>query len=296
MFKHYLTTALRHFARHKLATVINIACLALGITCFLCVYLIVEYYNHSDLSFPNARRIYALTERMDVNNGSFVVPMEPYTNGAVGKHLKADLPAVTIARALQGEDTSVSYGTEKTTLYTSFVDPEFLDIFPFRSSQGISTPSLRQARSAVITQDAARRLFGSERNAIGRELILTSDQSVTITGVLGPIQQPSHMGTNIIAPLRFDLLVSFDVLEKQAERDGYLKSRLDEWTNLRFFTYVRLPSDGSISHERLNRRVAALTLRAPPGNAKYQFGAIPISELRLERANVVMGTDKTGLS
>src|SRR5215831_8988854 len=231
MFKHYLTTALRHFARHKLATVINIACLALGITCFLCVYLIVEYYDHSDLSIPHAQRIYALTERMDVNNGSFVVPMEPYTNGAVAKHLKADLPALTVARAGQGEETSVSYGTEKATLYASYVDPEFLDIFPLRSSFGGAHLSLRQLRSAVITQEAARRLFGDERKAIGQELVLPFDQSVTITGVLGPIQQPSHMGTDTISPLRFDLLVSFDVIEKQADRDSYLKSRLEAWTN-----------------------------------------------------------------
>ena len=57
MFSHYLSTALRHFRRFKIATTINVVCLALGIACLVLTYAVVNVLAQSDAHFAKAARI-----------------------------------------------------------------------------------------------------------------------------------------------------------------------------------------------------------------------------------------------
>jgi len=245
-----------------------------------------------------------MTERMEVGNGNFVVPMQPYTSGTLLEHIRAENPELAaVARAMSGEETAIASGTKKVIVSASYVDPEFLDVFSLPIQQALNNVygqqanPLRTARSAVLTTEAAQRLFGSSEQALGRELLLPYDQTGTVTGVLGAIPQPSHMGSSTLAPLRFDVLVSMDVLRAQALLDRGRNIILNDWGQLKFYTYALLPADGSLSSDGFRNRLIDLGKRsAPQSIANYSFDAIPISQLRLARLDILLGTEKTGLS
>lgn len=59
MFAHYLLSALRRFRRQKLATLVNVLCLALGLAC-------IAYVNRGDEYFARADRIQIVTADVEM--------------------------------------------------------------------------------------------------------------------------------------------------------------------------------------------------------------------------------------
>ena len=162
MFKHYLTTALRHFRQHKVTTSINVVCLTIGLVCFLTCYAMVTYFSSGDKHFPNADRTYMI--RWQVNSA----PSAGMSPWLTAKYLKTDIPEIqTVARATidsgvaRFSEASVTTGDRKGIVRIAYADPEFLDVFALPFLAGDSKNALRSPRSAIISKDTAVRLFGS---------------------------------------------------------------------------------------------------------------------------------------
>jgi putative ABC transport system permease protein len=89
MIKNYLKIALRNLLRHKGYTFINMAGLAVGITC--CTFILL--YVLDELSFEKhhrqAKNIYRLTITID-NNGT--TEKAGITSPPIAPHLKQDFP------------------------------------------------------------------------------------------------------------------------------------------------------------------------------------------------------------
>ena len=62
MITHYLSTALRHFGRHRTTTALNVVCLTIGLVCFLAIYAVVVYLGSGDRHYANADRIFMIGE------------------------------------------------------------------------------------------------------------------------------------------------------------------------------------------------------------------------------------------
>ena len=59
MIGHYLTSAVRSFARRPLSTTIKLLALALGFACFLTASFIADYVARVDRQWANNGRIYS---------------------------------------------------------------------------------------------------------------------------------------------------------------------------------------------------------------------------------------------
>src|SRR5262245_35032380 len=162
MLRHYLSTVLRHFARHKLTTAIKVACLAAGLLCLMFALGAVRYLSESDAFYPNAARMHVVTTRV-APPGMGALPLMPRSALAVAKYLRAALPPnVIVARAsVFGEQTSVAAGVQKRSIRASYADPEFIRVFDFTFITGTRANALANPRSAVLTEDLARRLYAS---------------------------------------------------------------------------------------------------------------------------------------
>jgi len=85
-------------------------------------------------------------------------------------------------------------------------------------------------------------------------------REATVTGVVGEIPEPSHMGRSASAVLPFDLLASRDLYDAFAAvaRPGGAMRFGSPWATQGNLTYVLFPADGSFSAERrvlrLNRQ------------------------------------------
>lgn len=156
MFQHYLMTALRNFLRYRVSTVVNLLCLALGITCFVITYAVTAFLSNSDQQFGNADRTQVLTVNFRnpvLNNVQFGDC--PCTGPAVAESLRTDFPQLeSVARLSQVSYPSIAAGDKAIRAAVSYADPQFYDIFdlPFRPGLISNCCALRAAPSSRKTQ------------------------------------------------------------------------------------------------------------------------------------------------
>ena len=85
-----------------------------------------------------------------------------------------------------------------------------------------------------------------------------------MTGVVGKIPEPSHMGRSVFAAFNFDALTSRDLYESVLRtRFGFDTTtgpeNLIAGPNM---TYVLLPADGSLTAEQLRAQLPAFVKRS----------------------------------
>ena len=164
-----------------------------------------------------------------------------------------------MARSLSIGPQAAATEDRKIDMLVAAVDPDFLRIFDLEFKSGEPQIALNSAHSVILLERTANRLFGTTE-VIGRRVLLQNRIEVTITGVIGAIRQPSHMGDVAAAGLPFEALVPMDLLRDLKTSAGIgvpIDPDNDAWGNDVFFTYMLLPADGS-----LDRGAAE---RGPPG-------------------------------
>lgn len=286
MFRHDLQTALRSFRRHRLATLINLVCLALGLACLVTCYATVTYLEQSDAHFPKAARIRVVTTNLRAPGIKLSLHDFPFTGAVVARFLRAEFPELeAVAGAEEDDDVSVSDEGRATYARVTYADPQLLEIFDFDFLAGDGRLALRDPRGAVVTAPAAERLFhlSDARAALGRHLLLSGREEVTVTGVIAPVRHPTDF--------HFDLLAPMSVHERLLAAAGTpvdeTGSNFRDWWSVDRpnVTYVLLPAGGSVTPQALRAQLNSFADRHVRGrNPELQigFGLIPVTALPLE--------------
>jgi putative ABC transport system permease protein len=299
MLKHYLTAALRHFGAHKLTTAINVVCLTIGLVCFLAIYATIAYISRGDSHYPGADRIFMLNQKTD---GSITAPTVAF---GAAKYLRTDVPELeSVARILASvgilpSEVPITSGDTKTVLRVTYADPEVLQVFVLPFLAGDSREALRPPRSAIISKATAIQLYGDVQAALGKVLRLQDGREITVRGVIDKLKQPSHMSTDAdaITVVRFDVLLSMDVLEAEAINDATKAEAIRDWQAPLFATYAVLPKDGSLTVEEFRNRLSQLGPRhADTQTRKQWFTAIPVSNYLLNSIGTFTGQETTGVT
>jgi putative ABC transport system permease protein len=206
MIKNYLTIALRNLSKHKLYSAINITGLAIGMAACIVISLFVYY----ERSFDNmhSKNIYRLNEVQKfpgmVSSQKVALSMFP-----MGPTLKKDFPEIRkYTRISWWEKSLCKYGEKRIYLPMTFrVDSAFLDIFDFPLKDGNRKTALWSPHSAVLTESAAHKFFGSD-NPMGKTIYQIGGDTTayTVTGILKDIPGNSQ--------LQFDALFSFNTTYK----------------------------------------------------------------------------------
>ena len=214
MLTHYLAVALRNVRRAPTAFAVNVITLSLGLVCFVTAYAFVAFWDRADHHFAGIDRTYLLTMRTAYRNAPlpFTPEFGPSVPARAAAYLREDYPGLErVARAMSlDREAMIASDTASARLFGLAVDPEFLDIFPLPFVAGSAATAITSPGSVVLTGDTARRLFG-DADPIGKRVILANAVDATVTGVLGPITEPSHLGHTTNATLPFDFLTSMDV-------------------------------------------------------------------------------------
>jgi putative ABC transport system permease protein len=241
MFKNYLKIALRNLLRHKGYSFINVAGLAVGITCCLLILLFVQDELSYDRYHEKADRIYRLivenqAEGKTFNNAISSAPMVPA--------LLRDYPEIESAARFYPVDASVlvSYGDKR--FYEEhffYADAAAFEVFTFPFIKGDPKTALAEPYTVVLTEAMARKYFGVE-NPLGKILKLNMERDYLVTGVIQNVPKNSH--------LHFDFLASFQSLE------SILGEALQSWTYNPFFSYLLLPRD--YAYRELDQKIAPL--------------------------------------
>jgi putative ABC transport system permease protein len=219
MLGHYFSIALRNLRRAPFTAAVNVATLSLGLVAFVGAYAVVAYWRNSDRHFANVDRTYVITASLALRDGSVATGTMPQTNELYERYLRVEFPEFeAIARAnVWNQQSSVSADGRSARVIALAVDPEFLDIFDLPFVAGERRTALSTPDALVVTEAAALRLFGT-REVIGKTVTFGGDiLDATITGVVGAIPEPSHMGSARSASLRFEIMAPYVLLERLRE-------------------------------------------------------------------------------
>ncbi|MFD2515446.1 ABC transporter permease [Pontibacter locisalis] len=207
MIKMYFLTAFRSLIRNKSYSILNIAGLALGITCSILLFLVVKYELSYDTFHTKADRIYRVTTQYSHAEG-------------VNKHMGTRFPMAKLIRSnsnlgmenltqIYGEETAQinivgdNGNTSKRFLEESpiaFVEPEFFDIFDFETGAIDPRPGLAEPNTVVLTQSTAEKYF-PEGNAVGKVIKFNNILTLKVISVIP--DQPSN------SDFPFSILISY---------------------------------------------------------------------------------------
>jgi len=267
MLHGYLKSTLRHLARHRFHSAINILGLAVGMAGGLLVFFYVKYERSFDRYHGNADKIYRIVMHQPGNSASgtewWVV--SPYI---LAETLKREVPEVaSVARVLREEVVVQVQGRPFVEKKFFYADPEFIRMFTFPLLQGDARTALSAPFSVVLTKTTAERYFGRE-NPVGRSIVIGEKREYQITGVLTDVPGNSHF--------TFDLLASFDTLQTLWQRNSDWKTN---WFDNPFKTYVQLAAGADA--KAVDKKLQRYSFEGF-GKETYTFHIQPLTDIHFQ--------------
>jgi putative ABC transport system permease protein len=224
MFENYLKSAFRHIKKQKGYSLITLAGLTIGITCFILISLYVRYEFSYDRFHENAKNIYrVLVDMRETYMGKSQVTVTP---GPLATAMQDEFPEVLKATKVKAEHVVIKYKEKRLAenrIY--YVDPAFLEIFTFPLLTGNPETALIEPNCLLISKDMAEKYFVRE-NPVGKTVNI-GEIDYNINGVMENIPGNTHF--------RFDFLASFSSLVALQGRD-----RVYRWGGWSYPTYVLL--------------------------------------------------------
>lgn len=204
MIQNYFKIALRVIKKQKLYSFLNIAGLAVSLTCALLILFHVKDELSYEKNFPKAGRIY----RVQVNSkyGSNFRNWAP-SAPALGPMLEESFSEIEMSARISDLGGQIfSYtpprGDPRRFEETGgfFADNSFLPMFDVEMRAGNPVSALSEPHTVVLTETLAKRFFGNE-DPVGRTLINESQgQPLQVTGVISDFPRNTH--------LKIDYLIS----------------------------------------------------------------------------------------
>lgn len=187
--------------RKKGYTLINILGLAIGMACFLLIFMFVWDESSFDKFHEKGEDIYrvALDRKYPGRMRSYAIIPHSYA-----ETMKTDLPEVKEAvRLFYFQGNALSFKANDNVFEepeAMWADSQFFELFTIPLLSGESATALNKPNTVVLTESAANKYFGTE-DPIGKVLdIPGTPNDLVVTGICGDVPANSH--------LRFNLLIS----------------------------------------------------------------------------------------
>jgi putative ABC transport system permease protein len=237
MLRNYIKTAIRNLKRQKAQSTINILGLAIGMTCCILILLFVRDELSYDKFHENHDRIYRVTRRWLNEDGGVSLHLG-FVAPPIGPLLKNDFPAVEHAVRMIGvEGMLVSHGDtyfEEDRFF--FAEENLFDVFSIDLIKGNPDSALKDPLTIVITEDMARKYFGSGDPIGGAIRVEARGQAadLTVTGVIEPLPHNSHFHA--------DFLASFKTYEAIVGDE-----EMQSWSSNNYATYILIRKDNDVN-------------------------------------------------
>ena len=213
MIWHYLVTAVRNMAHHRLYGFLNIAGLSIGLAAAVLIVLYVRDELAYDRWIPGTADLYRLEATFHVpGRGPLRTAMAAFP---VVTEIAEGVSQVKAATHVMPEVLTVTDGDRQFRETITFVDPNFLRVIRLPLVAGDQAHALAQPESVVLSQSIARKYFGSG-DPIGKILVVGKDQNDTcattdtaclsaaypliVTGVLRDLPHNTQLAADILVP------------------------------------------------------------------------------------------------
>jgi putative ABC transport system permease protein len=199
MFKHHLLLIYRNLTRTKSYFLINLAGLSAGLACTLLIYLWVRDEYRMNKFHENDERLYQVMEHQKYADDIMTTSSTP---GVLAETLKEEMPEVEYTATTTWINTytlSVKDNSVKAKGY--HVGEDYFKIFSFKLVEGTADQVLKDPLSVVISRDLAKKLFGTDKDLLGKTVEYQHDKVFNIGGVFE--------GTPPNSSLQFDFVMSY---------------------------------------------------------------------------------------
>ena len=226
MFKNFSKIVFRNMWRYKGYTLLNIFGMGVGLAAIVWGFQTYRFSFSYDDFHKDQENVYrAVTYQSGVSGMKGIFPMPAV------KQAQSEFAGIAEAVRWDRRGLNIKYDkNEPFAEQVHFTDPAFFDLFNFPVVAGSN--NITDKNSVLITEATAKKYFGKQ-DAIGKSLILYSDEKyampLTVTGVLKDVPMNST--------LRFDFITNFD---NYLKGDGG-KIAEDDWTWMLDAAFFRIP-------------------------------------------------------
>ena len=238
MLKNYFKVAWRNLLKNKVFSVINIAGLAAGLTCFILIMLYVSDETSYDKYNEKADRIYRINSLIKMGGSELKLAV---TSDPMGPTIKQDFPQVEEFVRFYNSNGSKSIkkgGEFINEPAVTHADSTLFRVFTLPAIYGNTKTALNDPNTVVVTESGAKKYFGS-MDVVGKTIETNENGSTLykVTAVIKDIPHNSHFN--------FDLFFSMDNV--QYDFGNYLSHN--------FQTYLLLKE--GVSYEEVQKMFPA---------------------------------------
>ena len=210
MFWNYLTVALRNLVRHKLYSFINIAGLAVGLTCAILIVLFARDELSYDKWIPGSDKLYRVEMTYHFRGRADMVSAQ--TSMPLPAAMRDDIPEVTSATRLALEPITMTLSDRQFSEKVAIVDPNFFQVVALPLVSGDPRTVLARPEAIILSQSTARKYFG-DADPMGKTILAerppcppdtvtcdTSPVALTVMGIMRDLPHNTQFDMGLIAP------------------------------------------------------------------------------------------------
>ncbi len=252
----------RNLLRNGIYSAINIGGLAVGLAAAILVFVWVYNEWSYDKFHAKTKQLYAVYNRATFDGS---VMCWTWTPPVMGPTMKNDYPEIAdMTRTRKATAMLFTKDDKKMNIPTSMADPGFLNMFNFDLLQGNKETALNNTYSVILTEKAAKRLFGNEE-AMGKAVLLENDNRnpFTVTGIMENLPTNTVFDFEALIPIEYALVSN-------------LLGDRSNWGNNCMQTYVELQPQTTL--KQINESVRNITIQHTDNKSTTEVFLYPLAK------------------
>lgn len=265
MFKNYLIITVRNLFKNGFYSFINIAGLAIGITCSILILLWVADETSFDKFHPKADRLYQVWVNATFNgkiNSWTSVPLPTYE---AMKTADSNIKHAVVTD--WGGQHLVTVGENRLMKKAYWASEEFLQMFEFPLVSGDASQVMADPRSIVISQSMAKALFADE-DPINKIVRVDNEYDLKVTGILKDVPSNSSFEFDFLMPWKF-----------REQENKWVQENTTRWGNYSFQVFVEL--NDPVNHTATEARIKNILQEHGETENKPEYFLYPLLRWRL---------------
>jgi len=226
MFRNYFLVMVRNLFKNGFYSFINIAGLALGITCSILILLWVADETSFNKFIPKENRLYQVwvSSHFDGKISSWTsVPLPTYE---AFKTANSNIARMAVTD--WGGEHLITVGENRLIKRGYWVSEEFLEMFEFPLVTGNADQVLDAPPSIVISESTAKALFGDE-DPINKVIRLDNEYDLKVSGILKDVPGNSTFQFDFLMPWKF-----------REQNNQWVRDNMTNWGNYSFQVFAEL--------------------------------------------------------
>ncbi|WP_460946430.1 ABC transporter permease [Spirosoma daeguense] len=252
---------------NKLFSALNIVGLAISMSVGLLLIAFLLDLRSYDRFHEDGEQIYRITNVATFKGEQGIWrPRAKFATTSIkaGKLIRekvTGMEEVTILRSDFSQDANV--GDDIIPIKGYWADPSVFRVFTFPMLEGNPETALKDPYSIVLTETAARKLFGNQ-SALGKAIKFDT-LAYQVTGVMQDVPFFSH--------IHFEALVSLATAAQLNKND----KNFDKWTSMSsHYVYLKLPENADVVSIQSQLDVIAKQENLAEENTKIQLELLPL--------------------